>query len=80
MDPILKERKTYDRLNDPISSAKQLPSIAYTQGHWYVTDLSRDCAKQMCNFSFLQNHRGESLTFPPRIFQVSGRPAGKLIY
>lgn len=33
MDPILKERKTYDRLNDPISSAKQLPSIAYTQGH-----------------------------------------------
>lgn len=80
MDPIFKERKTNDHLNDPISSAKQLPSIAYTQGHWYVTDFSRDCGKQICDFSFLQNHRGESLTFPPRNFQESGRPAGKLIH
>lgn len=80
MDPIFKERKTCDHLHNPISSAKQLPSIAYTQGHWLVTDLSHDSGKQMCNFSFLQNHRGKSLTFPPRTFQVSGRLAGKLIH
>lgn len=33
MNPIFKERKTNDHVNDPISGNKQLPSIAYTQGH-----------------------------------------------